>query len=219
MKQQENSPHPDDLRSGLSLVLLGNLLVVLASLLISLAVPTSVHQAGAVVAVAGALLLLIGRWTLTDQSQDYLASLVYLGMAWAVSLIFSAPDLAEWLVRYLPRQLSSAYVNWMSVIWTTALAVVPAALRLASLVLFLRATNDLLWSGRSGAEEETRKLTGRGRIAAAILCAGTAAGGLLEAAGAPAAASVTLELLSRILWLFYLYDSRRALASRGRSET
>ena len=203
MKQQENSPHPDDLRSGLSLVLLGNLLVVLASLLISLAVPTSV-QAGAVVAVAGALLLLIGRWTLTDQSQDYLASLVYL---------------AEWLVRYLPRQLSSAYVNWMSVIWTTALAVVPAALRLASLVLFLRATNDLLWSGRSGAEEETRKLTGRGRIAAAILCAGTAAGGLLEAAGAPAAASVSLELLSRILWLFYLYDSRRALASRGRSET
>ena len=110
MKQQENSPHPDDLRSGLSLVLLGNLLVVLASLLISLAVPASA-QAGAVVAVAGALLLLIGRWTLTDQSQDYLASLVYLGMAWAVSLIFSAPDLAEWLVRYLPRQLSSAYVN------------------------------------------------------------------------------------------------------------
>ena len=55
MKQQENSPHPDDLRSGLSLVLLGNLLVVLASLLISLAVPASA-QAGAVVAVSLELL-------------------------------------------------------------------------------------------------------------------------------------------------------------------
>ena len=217
MKKRENSPHPDDLRSGLSLVLLGHLLVVLASLLMSLAAPASVRP-GAVVAVVGALLLLIGRWTLTDQHQDYLASLVYWGMAWAASLIFSAPELPAWLAEGLPRQLAAESIDWMRVIWTTALAVVPAALRLASLVLFLRATNDLLRSGRSGAEEETRKLAGRGRIAAVILCAGTAAGSLLAVADAPAAASVSLELLSRILWLFYLYDSRRALASRGRSE-